>query len=61
MKQNLINVYNALTKVETKGNSTKIMAQCLTALELMVNDFDKMVATNGDSAPENNDAETVDA
>ena len=40
MKQGLINVYNALLQVETKGSSTKIMAQCLAAIEQMVRDCD---------------------
>lgn len=41
MKQNLINVHNALLEVETKGKSTVIMAQCIGVLEQMIREYDK--------------------
>ena len=50
MKKNLINIYNALMQVETKGNSTKILAQCLNVLEQMVCDCDAKEETQSASA-----------
>ena len=40
MKENLIKLHNTLALVETKGESTKIMAQCLQFLEQMVAECD---------------------
>lgn len=36
MKEKLIKLHNTLALIETKGESTKIMAQCLAYLEQMV-------------------------
>lgn len=41
MKDNLIKLHNTLALVETKGESTKIMAQCLQFIEQLVNECDK--------------------
>lgn len=41
MKENLAKLYNTLAMIETKGESTKIMAQCLAFIEQMVRDCDK--------------------
>ena len=41
MKENLINLYNALMTVETKGASTKTLANCLQFLEQLVQQCDK--------------------
>ena len=38
MKDKLANLYNTLTLVETKGESTKIMAQCLVFIENLINE-----------------------
>lgn len=40
MKENLIKLYNTLLLVETKGESTKIMAQCLQFVEQLVQECD---------------------
>lgn len=36
MKENLVKLYNTLSLIETKGENTKIMAQCLQFIEQMV-------------------------
>ena len=36
MEKNLTALYNTMSQVETKGVSTKIMAQCLQFLEQMI-------------------------
>lgn len=41
MKEKLIKLHNALALVETKGESTKILAQCLQFLEQLVQECDK--------------------
>jgi len=41
MKENLIKLHNTLALVETKGESTKIMAQCLQFVEQLVQECDK--------------------
>ena len=41
MKENLIKLYNTLGMIETKGENTKIMAQCLQFIEKLVQDIDK--------------------
>lgn len=35
-KEEMIKLYNALVLVETKGESTKIMAQCLNYIEQQI-------------------------
>ena len=40
MKDNLTKLYNTLALIETKGNNTKIMAQCLVFIEQMVQELD---------------------
>ncbi len=41
MKENLIKLLNTLKLVETKGESTKIMAQCLNYMEALIAECDK--------------------
>jgi hypothetical protein len=41
MKENLMKLLNTLRLVETKGESTKIMAQCLQFTEMMIVECDK--------------------
>lgn len=41
MKETLINIYNALRNVETKGESTLIIADCLRALLDVIRELDK--------------------
>lgn len=36
MRENLVKLHNTLSLVETRGESTKIMAQCLQFIEQMV-------------------------
>lgn len=36
--ENLIKLYNTLALIETKGENTKIMAQCLAFVEQMANE-----------------------
>ena len=43
MKNELIKLYNTLSLIETKGESTKHMAQCLQYIEQLVRDMDKPV------------------
>ena len=38
MDENLTKLYNTLSLVETKGESTKIMCECLRFLEQMIKD-----------------------
>lgn len=40
MKENLTKLYNTLALIETKGNNTKIMAQCLVFIEQMVQELE---------------------
>lgn len=37
-KEDLAKLYNTLSMVETKGNSTKIMGQCLQFIEQKMNE-----------------------
>lgn len=41
MKEKLTKLYNTLAMIETKGESTKIMAQCLAYVEKLAQDCDK--------------------
>ena len=43
MKENLQKLYNTLVLVETKGESTKIMADCLRFTEKMIREADEAV------------------
>ena len=47
MKEDLIKLYNTLLLVETKGESTKRMAQCLQFIEQLVQNADKPVKDEG--------------
>ncbi len=38
LSDNLIKLYNTLALIETKGESTKIMAQCMMFVEQMANE-----------------------
>lgn len=38
MDENLAKLYNTLSLIETKGESTKIMGECLRFLEQMIKD-----------------------
>ena len=40
MKQNLVKLYNTMNLIETKGENTKIMAQCLVFLEGIIREVD---------------------
>jgi hypothetical protein len=40
MKEKLINLKNALALIETKGENTKIMADCLRYTEQLINECD---------------------
>ena len=41
MEEKLTKLYNTLLLIETKGGSTKIMAQCLGYLEQLIQDEQK--------------------
>ena len=41
MKNKLIKLYNTMLCIETKGESTKLMADCLRYLGSLVNEADK--------------------
>lgn len=41
MKENLIEILNALHRVETRGDSTLIMADCIRGLVQIINTMDK--------------------
>lgn len=41
MSENLIKLYNTLSLIETKGESTKYMAQCMAFVEQMANEARK--------------------
>ena len=38
LSENLVKLYNTLTLIETKGESTKLMAQCMVFVEQMAHD-----------------------
>ena len=40
MKENLTRLYNTLVLIDTKGASTKMMAQCLNFIEGMIAELD---------------------
>ena len=46
MKTKLMKLYNTLVTIETKGESTKIMADCLRYIEAMVVDLNKPTESN---------------
>lgn len=41
MKENLQKLYNTLALIETKGENTKIMADCLRFMEKMIREPDE--------------------
>lgn len=41
MRENLAKLHNTLSLIETKGENTKIMAQCLQFIEQLVAELDK--------------------
>lgn len=41
MKENLQKLYNTLAMIETKGENTKIMADCLRFTEKMIREADE--------------------
>ena len=47
MVTELNKLYNTLSLVETKGESTKIMADCLRFIEQMIADTEGEVSDNG--------------
>lgn len=47
MKEKLIKLYNTLMLIETKGESTKLMAQCLNYTLQLTNEVD-MIEDNKD-------------
>lgn len=46
MDTKLIKLYNTLMTIETKGESTKVMADCLRYIETMVADLNKPKEVN---------------
>lgn len=42
----LIKIYNTLLMVSTKGEDTVIMGQCLTAMNLVLNEMQSFLTTN---------------
>ena len=50
MSEHLRKLYNTLSLIETRGENTKIMANCLMYIEQMIKDEEeKKVETNGDN------------
>ena len=49
MKDNLVKLYNTLSLIETKGENTKIMAQCLQFIEQLLQDADKPAEDEGNN------------
>lgn len=47
MKEDIIKLYNTLLLVETRGESTKIMGQCLQFIEQLVQKIDNSVNPKG--------------
>ena len=45
MKQKLINLHNALATIETKGQHTLTMADCMKFIQQMVSEIDKEEVT----------------
>ena len=48
MVNNLTKLYNTLMLIETKGEGTKIMAQCLQYLEQMIANEERLTSTPKD-------------
>lgn len=48
MKNNLIKLRNTLGLIETKNDSTKLMAQCLTFVEELIKKFDNEEKEEGE-------------
>lgn len=49
MSEHLRKLYNTLSLIETRGENTKIMANCLVYIEQMIKDTEeKKVESNGD-------------
>ena len=46
MIENLTKLYNTLLLIETRGESTKIMAKCLEYIESLVKDLKKPTDSN---------------
>lgn len=47
MANNLSKLYNTLSLIETKGENTKIMADCLRFIEQMIQEENTEVTENG--------------
>lgn len=45
MKDKLVKLYNTLLLIETKGEGTKIMAECLKYAEQLVKELDEQKVT----------------
>lgn len=50
MKTNLLLLHNTLSRIETKGEATKLMAQCLFRIEQMIKDCDKQQSEPAEKA-----------
>ena len=48
MVENLVRLKNTLMNVETKGNSTMIMADCIRFIDQMVNEYSAKTITGED-------------
>ena len=61
---NLTQLYNTLLLISTRGEDTMIMAECIKALQQIIQEGAKeaglTVQTQGETAPEASDAEVVE-
>lgn len=49
MGEKLVKLYNTLSTIETKGNNTKTMADCLRYLERMIEEVNKPVEPSNEN------------
>lgn len=47
MKEQLVKIYNTLLLIETKGESTLVMADCLRAFQEVIENMGEEAAING--------------
>lgn len=57
MKENLIKLLNTMAMVETRGENTKIMAQCLQYVENLVQELNAAEIAAKEDAPKSNATE----
>lgn len=52
MRNNLVKLYNTMLMIETKGENTKIMADCLRFVQQLIEDEKKTTASDDTKSSE---------